>query len=149
MDARRLYFVYLATALPTVIVSWYLGFPRGYLAPFIALPIGCIALNYFNDELVKERRVWKEYVISMLGLIVVIFIGYFHGSGTYLTLNDLYYLLVGTTVFEIGVIPLYYVFDFDVDYHSNRSISAWIIATSFMMVVSYVLFIVMDIRVVH
>ena len=146
----RIYWIYLASALPTVILAWYLGFPRAYLTAFVGLSIGCIILNHYKDELIRERKVWKEYFIGLLGLILVPFIGYFHGTGLYLTLNDLYYLLIGLTVFQIGLVPLYCCFDFNNGGHpDNKSIIAWVIGTSIMMILSYILFIILDIRVVH
>lgn len=140
---------YILMAIPTILISWYLGFPRGYLASFIGLSVGVFVLSIFNDEILRERKIWKEYIIGMLALIVVVIMGYFGSGAVYVTLIDLYYVLIGLTVFEIGLLVSCRFFDDSQPMNSNRNVAAMCLATCIMMILSYVLFIVMDIRVVH
>ena len=143
------YWLYLVIAIPTAYYAWILEFPRGYLSAFIALPLAMLVLHYFQDELIEERRVWKEYFIGLSGLMVVPVISYVSLGQAYVTMNDLYYLLVGITTFEIGLVPLYLVLGERTKIDKIKHLVAILFSIILLLSIAYVLFLVMDIRVVH
>ena len=136
-------------AIPTIYWAWHLEFPRGYISAFIALPLGVLILHFFQDELIEERKIWKEYFIGLSGLMVVPVLSYVYDGQIYITMNDLYYLLVGITAFQIALVLLYLGVGERTRVDRMRHLITIIFSTILLLVISYILFIVMDIRVVH
>jgi len=143
------YWLYLVMAIPTIYWAWHLEFPRGYISAFIALPLGVLILHFFQDELIEERKIWKEYFIGLSGLMVVPVLSYVYDGQIYITMNDLYYLLVGITAFQIALVLLYLGVGERTRVDRMRHLITIIFSTILLLVISYILFIVMDIRVVH
>lgn len=149
VSIKGIYAAYIVIALPSILLSWYLGFPRGFSASFIGLAVTVFILGSIGDELIQERKIWKEYLMGLTALIIVPIMGYFGSGGVYITLVDLYYVLIGLTVFEIGLVINYRFYNTDEDIGSNRNAIVLSITAVIMMLISYALFIIMDIRVVH
>lgn len=144
-----IYWLYLVIAIPSIYYAWMLEFPRGYLSAFIALPLAVLILHYLKDELIEERKIWKEYFIGLSGLMIVPIISYLGSGQVYITMNDLYYLLVGITAFQIGLMPLCVLVGERTRMDKMKHLVATIISMILLLSLTYLLFVVMDIRVVH
>ena len=151
ISQRAVYISYLIISLPTTVMAWYYGFPRGYYFAFVGISFTVLILHFLKDELVEDRAVWKEYFIGCTGIAWMILHAILTNRGVYATTTDLYYMLIGITVFELGILPFYFLMDRDV----NKGGDGWlttlgiVLAMVGIFIASYILFAIMDVGVVH
>lgn len=146
---NMLYCIYVIVCLPTIIMSWYYGFPRGFTVSFVGVSFGCLILSYAKDSLVEDRCAWKEYFIGLLGLLFIPLIAIANGQPLYISLMDLYYLVIGITVFELSILPMFFFVDFDIKQSGYRLVAGIVLSAVFMLFVAYLLFIQFSVGVVH
>lgn len=149
MEDRLKYLLYLVIVLPLVFVNWWMGFPRGYYMAFFGIGLGVTILVYFRDDLVTYRAVWKEYFIGLTGVMLIPIIAIFNGDSIYISAIDLYYYLIGITVFEIGIVPFYWIDAKYGDRGKEFLILSVLVSVIAMLIISYILFVSMNITVVH
>lgn len=148
-DVNILYWIYVIVCLPTILLSWYYGFPRGFMVSFVGVSFGCLILSYVRDGLVEERQIWKEYFIGLLGLLFIPLIAIANNQPLYISLLDLYYLIIGITVFELSILPMFFFVDFDIKQNVYKLVAGIVLSATFMLFVAYILFIVFSVGVVH
>lgn len=151
LNMKDFYKFYMIMAIPTIVLSWYLDFPRGYFVSFIGISIFTIILSYFESKIVINRAVWKEYLIGLIGLLLIPIIVYYQGGMLYITLMDLYYYFIGMTVFELSIMPFICFYKTETTNNRDSFIStiSIIFSMAVMFAISYILFIWMRIEVMN